>query len=63
MNSSPSLTYNGLVLIGDNSGTLYAVTAATGALAWYFNASSAIWTAPAVDANNIVYVGATDSYM
>lgn len=54
--SSPAI-YNGIVYIGSDDGSLYALDAATGAIIWVSNTTySSIDSTPAI-ANGVVYVG------
>jgi outer membrane protein assembly factor BamB len=54
-NVSPALEANGTVVDGASDGNLYCLNASTGALAWKFQASSAISTSPAIGSDGSVY--------
>ena len=58
--SAPALA-NGQVYFGAYDDNLYALTAATGTLAWKYNLGTQVRaSAPAVDANGVIYIGCYD---
>lgn len=58
--SSPAVA-DGLAFTGDDSGAVYAVTVATGGLAWSAATGGAVDSSPAVDSGaRLVIVGSTD---
>jgi eukaryotic-like serine/threonine-protein kinase len=50
---------NGVVYVGSEGGSVYALSAATGAQLWSFPTGSAVLSSPAV-ANGVVYAGSND---
>jgi hypothetical protein len=50
---------DGVVYVGSNEGTLYALNAFTGAQIWNYNTGGMIGSAPAV-ASGVVYMGSWD---
>ncbi len=58
INSEPAVV-GGVVYIGSNDGSLYALDAATGNEHWHFTTGDAVSSSPAV-ADGVVYVGSAD---
>jgi outer membrane protein assembly factor BamB len=56
--SSPAVA-NGVVYFGSKNGTVYALSAATGAKLWSFTTGAAVFSSPVV-ANGVVYIGSED---
>jgi len=56
--SSPAVA-NGVVYVGSDDRTVYALDAATGAKRWSFRTGESVDSSPAV-ANGVVYVGSDD---
>ena len=57
--SSPTVSNEGLVLVGGHGGKLLASTG-DGKPAWSFTAADMIWSTPAIAADGTVYVGSDD---
>ncbi|HLY30012.1 MAG TPA: PQQ-binding-like beta-propeller repeat protein, partial [Ktedonobacterales bacterium] len=57
--SSPAVA-NGMVYIGSNDGSLYALDASTGSLMWEYQTGDVVHSSPTV-ANGMVYVGSNNS--
>jgi outer membrane protein assembly factor BamB len=60
VSASPSISADGTVYIGDNSGELYGVDAATGELKYQTGYGAAVVTTPAIDEENNLYYGSDD---
>jgi len=58
--SSPAVS-NGTVYFGSGDGDVYALNAASGALAWKFKTSDVVHASPAI-ADGTVFIGSWDSY-
>src|SRR5438093_215689 len=58
--SSPPVVDNGVLYIGSNNSTLYALDALTGAVKWKYTTGGSISKSSAAVANGIVYFGSTD---
>ncbi len=56
--SSPAVA-RGIVYVGSQAGTVYALNASTGAMMWSYPTGSSVYSSPAV-ANGVVYVGSED---
>jgi outer membrane protein assembly factor BamB len=57
--SSPTLSADGLVMVGSHSGKVYAADK-TGKMAWMFTTSDMVWSSPAVAVDGTVYFGSDD---
>ena len=55
MTSSPAVA-NGVVYVGSNDDSIYALNASTGTLLWSYSAGESVSSSPAV-ADGVVYVG------
>jgi outer membrane protein assembly factor BamB len=59
--SSPALA-NGVVYIGSEDDSVYALNAATGAKLWSYKTGNQVFSSPTV-VNGVVYVGSGDGNM
>ncbi len=59
VHSSPALA-DGVVYVGSEGDSLYALNASTGAKLWSYRTGNQVWSSPAV-AKGVVYVGSRDS--
>ena len=66
IDSSPSLSEDGIVYIGSHNGKLYALDSNNkGKLIWEYNIGSSIDATPAISVDGTIYVGAsgTDQHL
>lgn len=61
LRSSPALS-NGILVLGSDDGTIYALNAHTGELKWRFQAGKTIYATPVIS-DSCVFVGAFDNYL
>jgi len=59
--SSPAVV-NGVVYVGSDSDSVYALNASNGILRWQYRTGGYVFSSPAV-VNGVVYVGSEDSYV
>jgi len=58
--SSPAITADGLVVIGSEDSTIYALDPETGKPAWTYRPKGPVWATPAIGADGTVYGASKD---
>lgn len=61
--ATPVVDANGVILVGDTNGTLWALNGADGNVIWSYPTGGPIVTSVVIDNKGIVYVGSGDSYV
>jgi outer membrane protein assembly factor BamB len=61
VDSSPTVV-NGVVYVGSDSGSIYALNATTGQIVWQTNTGAPVNSSPTV-VNGVVYVGSESGYL
>jgi alpha-tubulin suppressor-like RCC1 family protein len=58
--STPAVSSNGRLYIGDGDGYVYALQQSNGTLLWTYNVGSSVYTSPALGTDGRLYVGTID---
>jgi outer membrane protein assembly factor BamB len=58
--STPAVSSNGRIYLGDGDGFVYALQQSDGALLWTYPTGSAVYTSPALGVDGRLYVGTVD---